>query len=150
MELEQQGFKVQLALNERWPAVQLGPFAHQERADTNENQFGIGVTVPLPLWNRNAGNIETAKAQAAKAEAELVATSAKWSGRSPTPPSFTASRRKKRRSGSLSIVPQIREAAELADRNYRTGALPIATYTESAKAISRIARRLLRRAVRRH
>ena len=25
MELEQQGFKVQLALNERWPAVQLGP-----------------------------------------------------------------------------------------------------------------------------
>ena len=36
MELEQQGFKVQLALNERWPAVQLGPFAHQERADTND------------------------------------------------------------------------------------------------------------------
>src|SRR2546423_1337880 len=36
LELEQQGYKVRLALNERWPAVRVGPFAHNERSDTNE------------------------------------------------------------------------------------------------------------------
>src|SRR5204863_6403758 len=74
LELEQQGYKVRLALNERWPAVRVGPVAHNERADTNEYLFGISVTLPLPLWNKNAGKIETAKARAVQAEAALTTT----------------------------------------------------------------------------
>ena len=72
LELEEQGYKIKLALNERWPAVRVGPFAHNERADANEYQFGVGVTLPLPLWNQNAGKIETERARAAKVEAELT------------------------------------------------------------------------------
>jgi outer membrane protein, heavy metal efflux system len=133
MELEQQGFKVQLALNERWPAVQLGPFAHQERADTNEYHFGIGVTVPLPLWNRNAGNIEVAKARATKAEAELAAVVREVERKIADAAFVYGSRREEADKLERSILPQMREAAELADRNYRTGALPITTYTEVQK-----------------
>jgi cobalt-zinc-cadmium efflux system outer membrane protein len=133
MELEQQGFKVQLALNERWPAVQLGPFAHQERADTNEYHFGIGVTVPLPLWNRNAGNIEMEKARAAKAEAELAAIVREVERKIADAAFLYRSRREEADKLERSILPQMREAAELADRNYRTGALPITTYTEMQK-----------------
>lgn len=133
MELEQQGFKVQLALNERWPAVQLGPFAHQERADTNEYHFGIGATVPLPLWNRNAGNIETEKARAAKAEAELGAIVREVERKVADAAFIYSSRREEAEKLQSSILPEMREAAELADRNYRTGALPIATYTEVQK-----------------
>jgi outer membrane protein, heavy metal efflux system len=133
MELEQQGFKVQLALNERWPAVQLGPFAHQERADTNEYHFGIGMTVPLPLWNRNAGNIETERARAAKAEAELAAIAREVERKVAEAAFLYRSRREEAEKLQSSILPQMREAAELADRNYRTGALPIATYTEVQK-----------------
>lgn len=133
MELEQQGYKVQLALNERWPAVQLGPFAHQERADTNEYHFGIGATVPLPLWNRNAGNIEMARARAAKAEAELAATVREAERKVAEAAFIYASRREEAEKLQSSTLPQMREAAELADRNYRTGALPIATYIEVQK-----------------
>jgi cobalt-zinc-cadmium efflux system outer membrane protein len=43
------------------------------------------------------------------------------------------SRREEAEKLQSSILPQMREAAELADRNYRTGALPIATYTEVQK-----------------
>src|SRR5438046_3713814 len=68
-ELEQQGYKVRLALNERWPAVRVGPVAHNERADTNEYLFGISASLPLPLWNTNAGKIESEKARAIKVEA---------------------------------------------------------------------------------
>jgi outer membrane protein, heavy metal efflux system len=133
MELEQQGFKVRLALNERWPAVQLGPFAHQERADTNEYHFGIGMTVPLPLWNRNAGNIETERARAAKAEAELAAIAREVERKVADAAFLYRSRREEAEKLQSSILPQMREAAELADRNYRTGALPITTYTEIQK-----------------
>src|SRR5207237_2870298 len=73
LELEQQGFKVKLALNERWPAVRVGPFAHNERADTNEYLFGVTASFPLPLWNQNLGKIESEKARAARVEAELTA-----------------------------------------------------------------------------
>ena len=133
MELEQQGFKVQLALNERWPAVQVGPFAHQERADTNEYHFGIGVTVPLPLWNRNAGNVETEKARTAKAEAELAAIVREVERKVADAAFIYGSRREEAEKLSVSILPQMREAAEVADRNYRTGALPVTTYTEVQK-----------------
>jgi cobalt-zinc-cadmium efflux system outer membrane protein len=33
----------------------------------------------------------------------------------------------------VSILPQMREAADVADRNYRAGALPITTYIEVQK-----------------
>jgi cobalt-zinc-cadmium efflux system outer membrane protein len=133
MDLEQQGFKVKLALNERWPAIQIGPFAHNERADTNEYQFGVGVTVPLPLWNRNAGKIQTEKARAAKTEAELT-TIVREVERKVADAAFVyQSRREEADKLHISILLQMRDAAGLADRNYRVGALPIATYTEVQK-----------------
>jgi outer membrane protein, heavy metal efflux system len=133
VELEQQGFKVKLALNERWPAVRVGPFAHNERADTNEYQFGVGVSVPLPLWSTNAGKIASEKARAAKMEAELTAMIREIERKVADAAFIYASRREEAEKLRSSILPQMREAAELADRNYRTGALPIATYTEVQK-----------------
>jgi cobalt-zinc-cadmium efflux system outer membrane protein len=131
--LEQQGFKVKLALNERWPAVRVGPFAHNERADTNEYLVGIGVTLPLPLWNKNAGKIETAKARAAQAEAALRTTVREIERKVADAEFVYRSRREEAQKLEMSILPQMREAAELADRNYRAGALPITTYTEVQK-----------------
>lgn len=133
LELEQQGYKVKLALNERWPAVRVGPFMHNERADTNEYQFGIGVTLPLPLWNKNAGKIETAKARAARAEAALT-TAVREIERKIAEAEFTyRSRREEAEKMETTILPKMREAAEIADTSYRTGALPITTYTELQK-----------------
>ncbi len=73
-ELAQQGFKVQLAQNERYPKVTLAPFYASETANDEQRIVGVGVSLPLPLWNRNGGNIEAARAREQQAEASLRAT----------------------------------------------------------------------------
>src|SRR6266705_2750924 len=56
VELEQQGFKVSLARKDGYPAFSIGPYYSQERAGDREQQVGVGISLPLPLWNRNKGN----------------------------------------------------------------------------------------------
>ena len=73
-ELEQQGFKVELAKKDAYPSFTVGPYFSQERARDRENQFGIGISMPLPLWNRNEGNIETAMARQKQAETSMYVT----------------------------------------------------------------------------
>lgn len=132
-ELEQQGLRVNLAENEIWPAVTVSPFYGKQVADNRQTQFGLGVSLPLPLIQRNQGNIDTAKARKIQAEVVLnvalrelerkiaghraayeiyLEQMAKW-------PADTADR--------------FREAALKADENYRLGALPVSTYTELQK-----------------
>ena len=133
VELEQQGFKVELARKDAYPSFTVGPYFSQERARDRENQFGIGISMPLPLWNRNEGNIETAMARQRQAETSIYVTQrtierqvvekaleyrvkldemAKWRPES---------------------VAEFRKAAALADRHYRLGAVPITTYVELQK-----------------
>src|SRR5213080_4589921 len=133
LELEQQGYKVRLALNERWPAVRVGPFAHNERSDTNEYQFGVTASLPLPLWNMNTGKIESEKARAAKVEAELTALVREVERKVADAEFVYRSRREESNDLQKSVLPQMREAAETGDRNYRDGAVPLATYTELQK-----------------
>src|SRR5207249_10177813 len=58
-ELEQQGFRVSLAKNEKNPAVTVGPYLAQERAGDRETHVGIGLSLPLPLWIRSTGKCAT-------------------------------------------------------------------------------------------
>ncbi len=130
VELAQQGFQVRLARNERYPRVTLSPYYSSERAADEERIVGLGLSLPLPLWNQNQGNVEAATAREQQAEASLrvmvreveravtdqalaletkLAEMAKWQ------PGAEA---------------QLREAAELADRHYRLGAVPVTTYLE--------------------
>ena len=73
-ELAQQGFKVSLSKNERYPAITVGPFYSYEKAADREQQVGVGISLPLPLWDRNAGNIETNKAREQQARTILLTT----------------------------------------------------------------------------
>jgi cobalt-zinc-cadmium efflux system outer membrane protein len=113
--------------------VRVGPFAHNERADTNEYQFGIGLSLPLPLWNMNAGKIDTERARASKVEAGLTALVREVERKVADAEFVYRSRREEAGNLQKSILPQMREAAEAADRNYRDGAVPMATYTELQK-----------------
>src|SRR2546423_3779703 len=133
LELEQQGYKVRLARNDRWPAVRVGPFAHNERSDTNEYQFGITASLPLPLWNMNLGKIETEKARAAKVEAELATLIREVERKVADAEFIYRSRREEADELQKSVLPQMREAAESGDRKFREGAGSLGTYTELQK-----------------
>ncbi|PYJ55641.1 MAG: transporter [Verrucomicrobia bacterium] len=132
-ELEQQGFRVSLAKNEKNPAVTVGPYLAQERAGDRETQVGIGLSLPLPLWNRNTGKIATEEARQQQAATSLLVTQ-----RSIERQVVERARAYQTKIAEMAkwrpdSVPQFKEAAALADRHYRVGAVPIATYVELQK-----------------
>ena len=132
-ELEQQGFKVSLARNERYPAVSVGPYFSQEHAADTENIVGIGVTIPLPLWNRNKGNIETARAREVQAQTSLYVTQREIERKVAEQMLRYQAKLNEMAKWRPDSIDQFREAATLADRHYRLGAVPIATYVELQK-----------------
>ncbi len=62
VELEQQGYKVQLSRSEKWNGISAGPFVHRETAGTHDLMAGVSVKFPLPIWNQHQGAIDSAKA----------------------------------------------------------------------------------------
>jgi cobalt-zinc-cadmium efflux system outer membrane protein len=129
-ELEQQGFRVKLEKHVRWPDVTLAPFFGRETGGGPQNIIGLGITLPLPIWNRNEPSIDAAKAR----ERQLAA-------------SFRVTLRQLHRDivqhaggydGALNqlkewrpdAISEFRKAAELGDRHYRLGAIEVSTYLE--------------------
>ncbi len=132
-ELEQQGFKVSLAKNERYSGVTVGPFISQDKAADTERIIGVGVSMPLPLWSRNTGNIETAKAREQQAQTSLFVTQREVERRVMESALALQVKLDEMSKWRADSVQKFREAAELADRHYRLGAVPISTYVELQK-----------------
>jgi cobalt-zinc-cadmium efflux system outer membrane protein len=130
VELEQQGLEVSLARNDRYPAVSVSPFYSREKAGDRESVFGLGVSVPLPVTKRGRAGVDLAEARRRQAEtALLVAQRAMERDVISAFQTFNA-----KLAATADWKPdsaeQFREAAELADRHYRLGAVPLATYVE--------------------
>jgi cobalt-zinc-cadmium efflux system outer membrane protein len=132
-ELAQQGFKVALLKNERYPAVAVGPYYSQENATDKEQRVGVGFSVPLPLWDRKVGDIETSKAREQQAQASLLATEREVERRVAQSAAILQAKREEIDKWQDETVAKFRETAELADRNYRSGAVPISVYVETQK-----------------
>jgi cobalt-zinc-cadmium efflux system outer membrane protein len=132
-ELEQQGFKVSLAKNEGKPAATVGPYFSQERAGDREQQVGVALSLPLPLWNRNKGNVQTAEARQQQAETSLQVTQRDMERRIVEKALTYQTKLGEMAKWRPESVDEFRKAAELADRHYRLGAVPIATYVELQK-----------------
>ncbi len=134
LELEQQGFAVQLARNERNPSVTLSPFYSQEKAGERESVVGIGLSVPLPLTSRNRSGVDLAEARRRQAEAAVQAAQREMERMVMAAADTFAAKRAEVARWSPEAVTKFREAAALADRHYRLGAVPLATYVELQSA----------------
>ena len=130
IELAQQGFKVRLSENEAWPSIKAGPQFSQEKAHDTETRAGVGISIPLPLWNRNTGNIEAAKARELQAQTSLSLAQRGVERKLREHAASYALHRKEMERWNPKVAEQLREAATLADRHYRLGAVPLATYLE--------------------
>jgi outer membrane protein, heavy metal efflux system len=133
VELEQQGFKVSLAHKDRYPSFTVGPYFSREDALDRERQVGIGISMPLPLWNRNEGNIETATARQQQAETAMYVTQRTVERQVVEKALAYQTKLTEMAKWRPESVAEFRKAAELADRHYRLGAVPIATYVELQK-----------------
>jgi cobalt-zinc-cadmium efflux system outer membrane protein len=134
IELAQQGFRVGLARNERYPTLNVGPSFSEERAGSErERIIGVGLSLPLPLWTRNKGEIDTAVAR--QAQAEISLNLAERDVQRKVLEAALAYETKVREMSKWrpDSVQHFKEAAEIADRHYRLGAVPISTYVELQK-----------------
>jgi cobalt-zinc-cadmium efflux system outer membrane protein len=134
VELAQQGFRVDLARNERYPSISVGPTFSEENAGRDrERIIGVGVSLPLPLWNRNKGNIEAAAARQMQAEVSLTVTERELHRKVVEAALTYETKLREMARWRPDSVQHFKEAAEVADRHYRLGAVPISTYVELQK-----------------
>jgi outer membrane protein, heavy metal efflux system len=129
-EFEQQGFKIALARNERFPAFTVGPVVSEEKAGERERIIGLSISAPLPLWQNNRARVEAAEARRTQAEAaiesarrQLERDVADYAHKYAHALGVLAKWRP-------DAIEHFREASELADRHYRLGAVPVSTYVE--------------------
>ena len=130
VELAQQGFRVDLAKNERFPTVSFGPTYSEERAGENERIIGLGVSLPLPIWNRNTASVEAAKAKQVQAQTSLLLAAREVERKVADAASRYQVKARAISEWRPDALQQFREAAALADRHYRLGAVPVSTYVE--------------------
>lgn len=130
LELAQQGFRVQLSRNERYPKVTVAPFYSAEKANDEQRIVGLGVSLPLPLWNRNSGPIAASQARLQQAEAAVRVSWQQVERKLAEHALALQTKLEEMAHWRADAQAQFREAAELADRHYRLGAVPITTYLE--------------------
>lgn len=131
VELAQQGFRVDLARNERYPAISVGPsFSEENAGNERERVIGLGVSLPLPLWNRNTGSIEAARARLIQAETSFYVTQRDIERQVIGAALAYEARLRAIADWRPDAADHFRAAAELADRHYRLGAVPISTFVD--------------------
>jgi cobalt-zinc-cadmium efflux system outer membrane protein len=134
VELAQQGIRVDLARNERYPTISVGPSYSEQSAGSEEQRIiGMGISLPLPLWNRNKGNIAAAAARQMQAEVSLSVTEREIQRRTIEAALIYETKLREMAKWRPDSVQHFKEAAEVADRHYRLGAVPISTYVELQK-----------------
>ena len=129
-ELESQGLKVALAKNERYPTFTVGPMLSQEKAGDKETVAGVAFSVPLPLWNTGKANVEVAEARRIQAQASLLATQREIERQVTEASLLYETQRQRLTLWKPETLASFKDAAALADRHYRLGAVEMATYVE--------------------
>jgi len=129
-ELEQQGLKVSLAKNERYPTFTVGPSVSHERAGDRETVIGLSLSMPLPVWDNGQAAVTASQARRMQAEASLQTTMREVE-RQITEAWLLLGTQQKRLDGwKPDALESFADAARLADRHYRLGAVPLSTYLE--------------------
>ena len=79
-ESEQAQAQVSLSRSERWEDWSVGVSSGQSRLDVTgappqatEHEIGVTLSIPLPLWNRNKGNVAASLSQGQQADANVTA-----------------------------------------------------------------------------
>ncbi len=125
---EEQGLNVSLERKQGYGDVTLSPYYSETTGGDRERTVGLGVSIPLPLWDRNAS--PSAEARARKAQAETALQVFRRELRKDLAEAMQSykSSQALMANRARDEVERFREAAELADRHYRMGAVPVSTY----------------------
>ena len=115
------------------PDFAIQPYYSLDKADDHDQKIGASLTVTLPVWNQNQGNIAAAKANVVKAEATIE------QARQDLELSLTKLYQGRKLIGAQlqqvgpDTLRQLASLADLADRHYRLGAINLQTFLEAQR-----------------
>lgn len=132
-EVEKAGKSVSAAKWDAAPDFSVGPFFSQDKAAENEVNIGVSVSTSLPLWNWNQGNVTTSQARRAQADALLLDARGKVESEILRRLRSFELTRQQLANMPAGTVENLREAADLADRQYRTGVIGVQLFLETQR-----------------
>ncbi|MDL5046576.1 TolC family protein [Oscillatoria amoena NRMC-F 0135] len=123
---------------EAMPDFLVGPFYSEDVAGDQEINVGISLSMSLPIWDRNQGKIDAARARERQAEALLLDARRKVEQQV-----LQSLRDYSFQSDFLGKMPpakieELREAADLADRQFRLGTISAALFIEMQEACLKV------------
>jgi cobalt-zinc-cadmium efflux system outer membrane protein len=130
LQIARQGLQVDLSQSDRWGDITFGPYMAGQQPGGSQIEGGLVLSIPLPLWNKNKGQIATETARQQQAEALLLTTLRDLERDLAIARGAYASELEALARWRPESEKQFREASEEADRHYRLGAVPAATYVE--------------------
>jgi cobalt-zinc-cadmium efflux system outer membrane protein len=112
------------------PDFGVGPYVSREDAGDTETTVGLAISIPLTWRNRNQGMIAAAKARQTEAEAQWE--SARLSARTELVQLHHLYEAAVAQVESIppELVSNLHDAADLADRQYRQGAIPVQLFLD--------------------
>ena len=129
-EARRAAFEAEAARLESKPDYNIGPYLAHEDAGDEETTLGVTVSLPLAWKSRYQGAIAAAEARGARAEAQVAATA--LAARSEIARLHRLYEAAVEQAGAIpaEMVQGLHDAADLADRQYRLGAIPVQLFLE--------------------
>lgn len=112
------------------PDFAIGPFYSLDKASDHDQKIGASLTVTLPIWNQNQGNVMTSRAGLNKTEATLE------QARRAFELSVTKIYQSRQlldvelRQSNAGLLQRLSRLGDMADRQYRLGAINLTTFLE--------------------
>ncbi|MEK7767407.1 MAG: TolC family protein, partial [bacterium] len=138
LELGRRERELRLTRSEPWAGLAVGPFYESAVARSRESTVGVGVTVPLPLWNRKRGDVEAASARTDRARAELAQAreaathgARAWAARLRTARLLC-------RELPLAMLEEMEHLGELAERQFAQGRIGVAALLAAEEQVMRV------------
>ncbi len=115
------------------PDFAIQPYYSLDSAGDHDQKIGASVTVALPVWNQNQGNIAAAKAYLVKAE--TTEAQARDDLQLALSRIYQTQRLISRQLQEIGpdTLPDLAQLAEFADRHYRLGAINLQTFLEAQR-----------------
>lgn len=129
-QLQQQGLGVRLAEKGRVGALSIGPFLSRDRGDVKDRQVGLRATTTLPLWNRQEGDVAAAESRAAQGDAALIAARRRLLAGLYGDAALYRARSQALAKWPADAPQRLAAAAAEAERAWRLGAVPLATFVQ--------------------
>jgi outer membrane protein, heavy metal efflux system len=117
------------------PNVTVGA-GYTYEGQTRSNDWEIGVSVPVPLWNKNQGNILAARAQVSEAISQVGRVQNDLVNRLATAFSTYAAARKRAERYKTAILPKAQRTYQLSLRAYQGGQFEYLRVLQAQRAVA--------------